>query len=107
MCQFTSRNAHDGYQVTIGKASGEAPREAFRTTEPRMVFILSYSSYHLEISAFNNASASPPLCHTVRRREAQLGESSLVLLRSVLGEHARLEAFRFPSWQVSEPRSPT
>ncbi|TNM92191.1 hypothetical protein fugu_019203 [Takifugu bimaculatus] len=67
------KNAHDGYNVTIGKASGEAPRESFITTERQVTFILSYSSYHLEISAFNNVSTSPPLRHTIRRREEQLG----------------------------------
>eukprot|EP00066_Takifugu_rubripes_P028291 XP_011617557.1 PREDICTED: interleukin-31 receptor subunit alpha-like [Takifugu rubripes] len=67
------KNAHDSYNVTIGKASGEAPRDSFNTTERQVTFILSYSSYHLEISAFNNVSTSPPLRHTIRRREEQLG----------------------------------
>lgn len=92
--------------MTISKASGEAPREVFRTTEPRIAFILSYSSYHLEISAFNNASTSPALRHTIRRREDQLGECFFVLLRSDLGEGGRTEASGLPSWQVSEPNSP-
>lgn len=77
--------------MTIGKASGEAPREVFRTTEPSITFILSYSSYHLEISAFNNASTSPALRHTIRRREDRLGERLFVLLCSVLVQHGRLK----------------
>lgn len=80
MCQFNSKNTHDGYQVSIGKASGEAPREAFRTTEPRITFILSYSSYRLEVSAFNRDSISPALLHTVARWENQLGERFFFLL---------------------------
>lgn len=74
MCQFNSKSTHDGYQVSIGKASGEAPREAFRTTEPRITFVLSYSSYRLEVGAFNRDSTSPALLHTIARRENQLGE---------------------------------
>lgn len=69
--------------MSIGKASGEAPREEFRTTEPRITFLLSYSSYRLEVSAFNRDSTSPALRHTITRRENQLGErfSFVVLLR--------------------------
>lgn len=77
--------------MTIGKASGEAPREVFRTTEPRITFILSYSSFHVEISAFNSVSTSPVLRHTIRRRGDRLGERLFVLLFSVLGERARLK----------------
>lgn len=78
----------NGYRVTIGKASGEAPRDSFSTTEHKITFILSYSSYQLEITAFNNVSTSPALRHTVERREEQLGERSSVLLRSLPGERA-------------------
>lgn len=74
--------------MTIGKASGEAPRESFYTVEREITFILSYSSYHLEISAFNNVSTSSPLRLTVPRREERLGERSSVLLPSLLGERA-------------------
>lgn len=81
---------HDGYHVSIGKASGEAPWDSISTTEHTVTFILSYSSYHLEISAFNNVSSSPALRRTIRRREEQLGERSSVL-RSLPCECARLK----------------
>lgn len=88
--------------MTISKASGETPIEHFHTPEPRITFILSYSSYHLEIRAFNNASTSPALHHTIRRREEQLGERFSVLLRSGLGVWGDVptEAFSLLSWQV-------
>lgn len=69
--------------MTIGKASGEAPRDSFSTAEHQVTFILSYSSYHLEISAFNNVSTSPALRHTIGRREEQLGERFSVCLSVV------------------------
>lgn len=66
---------HDGYHVNVTKASGEPSRQPpFRTTEPEIVLILSYSSYRLEVSAFNNVSTSPPLRLAILRREERLGE---------------------------------
>lgn len=77
--QFPTVGLHDGFYVTVGKASGERPYEQINTTQPEITLILSYSSYHLSISAVNNASTSPPKSLTVPRREEDIpSERSLI-----------------------------
>lgn len=96
--------------MTIGKASGEGPREGFKTARPRITFVLSYSSYQLEIRAVNNASTSPALRCPIRRRDNRLGEQLFVclpLLRSLQGERGPTEVCGLPPSQVPEPRAPT
>ncbi|XP_076020492.1 leukemia inhibitory factor receptor isoform X2 [Genypterus blacodes] len=58
-----------GYHVSVGKASGEAPHEVMKTTKPKIRLILSYSLFHLNISAFNNASTSPAVSVIIPARE--------------------------------------
>ncbi|XP_022624525.1 interleukin-31 receptor subunit alpha-like isoform X1 [Seriola dumerili] len=60
---------YDGFSVTVGKTSGERPCERMNTAQPEIRLILSYSSYHLNISAVNNASTSPALSLTIPQRE--------------------------------------
>ncbi|XP_068562652.1 interleukin-31 receptor subunit alpha [Cebidichthys violaceus] len=67
--KFSATELHDGYHVTVGKASGEAPRERINTTQPEITLILSYSAYHLNISAVNNASTSPAVSRAIPQRE--------------------------------------
>ncbi|XP_035039776.1 interleukin-31 receptor subunit alpha isoform X2 [Hippoglossus stenolepis] len=67
--KFPATESYDGYYVTIAKASGEAPFERMSTTRPEIRLILSFSSYHLNISAVNNASISPAVSHTIPQRE--------------------------------------
>ncbi|XP_075885551.1 leukemia inhibitory factor receptor [Nelusetta ayraudi] len=64
--EFPSKQQHDSYLVTVGKASGEEPKEHIRTREPRVALILSYSAYRLQVSAVSNVSTSPALDHVVR-----------------------------------------
>ncbi|XP_031716078.1 protein sidekick-2 [Anarrhichthys ocellatus] len=66
--KFPATELHDGYYVTVGKASGEAPRERITTTQPEIRLILSYSAYHLNISAVNNASISPAVSRAIPQR---------------------------------------
>ncbi|XP_068430335.1 interleukin-31 receptor subunit alpha [Clinocottus analis] len=67
--KFPAKELHDGYYVSVGKASGEAPRERIGTSRPEMGLILSYSAYHLDISAWNNASTSPTVSRAIPQRE--------------------------------------
>ncbi|XP_038588961.1 interleukin-31 receptor subunit alpha isoform X2 [Micropterus salmoides] len=67
--KFSAKERYDGFYVTIGKASGEAPCKQMNTTQPEIKLILSYSAYHLTISAFNNASTSPAVSQTIPQRE--------------------------------------
>ncbi|KAL3041960.1 hypothetical protein OYC64_020017 [Pagothenia borchgrevinki] len=67
--KFPAKELHDSYHVIIGKASGEAPRQRMITTEPEIRLALSYSEYHLNISAVNNASTSPAVSQTIPQRE--------------------------------------
>ncbi|KAG7499681.1 interleukin-31 receptor subunit alpha-like [Solea senegalensis] len=66
---FPATEPNDGYYVTIVKASGEDPRERISVTEPEITLILSYSAYHLNISAVNNASTSPAVSLTIPERD--------------------------------------
>ncbi|XP_037340412.2 protein sidekick-2 [Pungitius pungitius] len=66
--KFPAEEQHDGYRVTVGKASGEAPREEMNTSRPEIALVLSHSAYHLAISAVNNASTSPPVRRAVPQR---------------------------------------
>ncbi|XP_028457817.1 interleukin-31 receptor subunit alpha [Perca flavescens] len=66
--KFPAKELYDGYYVTIGKASGEA-YELMNTTQPEITLILSYSAYHLNISAVNNASTSPAVSRAIPQRE--------------------------------------
>ncbi|XP_032394813.1 protein sidekick-2 isoform X2 [Etheostoma spectabile] len=66
--KFPAKELYDGYYVTIGKASGEA-WEWMNTTQPEIRLILSYSAYHLTVSAVNNASISPAVSQLIPQRE--------------------------------------
>ncbi|KAI3362116.1 hypothetical protein L3Q82_012445, partial [Scortum barcoo] len=70
--KFPDEKLHDGYYVTIGKMSGEDPREQIFTTRPEIRLILSYSAYHLNINAVNNASTSPTESQIIPQREDEL-----------------------------------
>ncbi|XP_030004398.1 protein sidekick-2 isoform X2 [Sphaeramia orbicularis] len=67
--EFSAKRMLDGFYVTIGKASGEPPTKRMNTTRPQIRLILSYSAYHVNISAFNNASISPGSSWTIKNRE--------------------------------------
>ncbi|XP_040012883.1 interleukin-31 receptor subunit alpha isoform X1 [Xiphias gladius] len=67
--KFSAKELYEGYYVTIGKASGEAPCEPINTSQPEIRLILSYSAYHVSISAANNASTSPALRQTIPEPE--------------------------------------
>lgn len=47
-----------------------------KTTKPKIRLILSYSRFHLNISAFNNASTSPAVSVIVPAREDMESEFS-------------------------------
>ncbi|KAM9338712.1 leukemia inhibitory factor receptor [Symphorus nematophorus] len=64
-----AKQLHDGYYVTIGKVSEEATCERIKTTLPEIRLILSYSAYHLNISAVNNVSTSPTVSRIIQQRE--------------------------------------
>ncbi|XP_049460879.1 leukemia inhibitory factor receptor isoform X1 [Epinephelus fuscoguttatus] len=67
--KFSAEELHDRYYVTVGKASGEAPREQINVTKPEIRLNLSYSAYHLNISAVNNVSTSPAVSQAIPQRE--------------------------------------
>nr|XP_040052779.1 interleukin-6 receptor subunit beta [Gasterosteus aculeatus aculeatus] len=67
--KFPARELHDGYRVTVGKASGEPPQERITTSRPEITLIISHSAYRLAISAVNNASTSPAVSRAIPRRE--------------------------------------
>ncbi|XP_073333660.1 leukemia inhibitory factor receptor [Pagrus major] len=71
--RFSAKELHDGYCVTVGKVSGEALHERINTTQPEIKLILSYSAYHVNISAINNASTSPGVNHIIPQREDKPG----------------------------------
>ncbi|KAF7652720.1 hypothetical protein LDENG_00093330, partial [Lucifuga dentata] len=58
-----------GYHVRVGKASGETPCEWMKTLQPEIRLTLSYSAFHIHISAFNNASSSPALSRIIPARD--------------------------------------
>ncbi|XP_027137749.1 protein sidekick-2 isoform X3 [Larimichthys crocea] len=70
--KFPAKQLHEGFYVTIGKASGEPPRERMNTSHPEIRLILSHSAYHLNISAFNSASTSPALRQIIPQRDDEL-----------------------------------
>ncbi|XP_074473398.1 interleukin-31 receptor subunit alpha [Sebastes fasciatus] len=67
--KFPAKELHDGFYVTVGKASGEAPYERMNTSQPEIRLILSSSAYHLTIRAVNNASTSPALNLSIPQRQ--------------------------------------
>ncbi|XP_070845522.1 interleukin-31 receptor subunit alpha [Chaetodon trifascialis] len=67
--KFPAKELHDGYDVSVGKASGEEPCERMSISQPQITLILSHSAYHLNISAVNNASTSPAVSQTIPQRE--------------------------------------
>ncbi|XP_047185518.1 leukemia inhibitory factor receptor isoform X2 [Scophthalmus maximus] len=78
--KFPATVPHDGYYVTIGKASGEAPCEQMRTAQPEIRLVLSHSAYHLNISAVNSASTSPPVGQTIpQRQDAPAGKLNVTV----------------------------
>ncbi|XP_061913477.1 interleukin-6 receptor subunit beta [Entelurus aequoreus] len=66
---FPDAEVHDGYYVSVAKASGEPlrepPREHVNRLHPHVTLVLSFSSFHVDVSAFNNASESPAARVTV------------------------------------------
>ncbi|XP_034048891.1 interleukin-31 receptor subunit alpha isoform X2 [Thalassophryne amazonica] len=70
--KFPDEQLHDGYGVTIGKASGEPPWERMTTSKPEIRLNLSYSEYQFNITAFN-VSTSPAVSHTVPPRQDKPG----------------------------------
>uniref|UniRef100_UPI0037E881DB interleukin-31 receptor subunit alpha n=1 Tax=Semicossyphus pulcher TaxID=241346 RepID=UPI0037E881DB len=77
--KFPSKELCDGYRVMIGKASGDKLRERIDTSQPEIRLILSYSAYHLNISAFNNASTSPAVSQIIPKPvdESRMGDGRL------------------------------
>ncbi|XP_029372082.1 leukemia inhibitory factor receptor-like [Echeneis naucrates] len=71
--EFSAQGLHDSYRLTVGKASGEHLLEQMNCTQPEIRLILSYSSYHVSISAVNNASSSPPVSLTIPQRDGTPG----------------------------------
>ncbi|TNN61250.1 Leukemia inhibitory factor receptor [Liparis tanakae] len=67
--KFPGKEPHDGYAVSVRKASGEAARERISTAQPQITLILSYSAYRLDIRAVNSASSSPAMSREIPRRE--------------------------------------
>ncbi|XP_030291005.1 leukemia inhibitory factor receptor [Sparus aurata] len=67
--RFSAKELHDGYRINVRKVSGEATHEQINTTQPEITLILSYSAYHLNISAVNNASTSPGVTYIIPQRE--------------------------------------
>ncbi|XP_041825704.1 leukemia inhibitory factor receptor [Melanotaenia boesemani] len=71
--KFSAKEWYDGYHVSFGKVSGEPPYEKMSITQPEIRLILSSSAYQLNISAYNNASISPAVSHTIPQREDMPG----------------------------------
>ncbi|XP_069556861.1 uncharacterized protein, partial [Brachyistius frenatus] len=67
--KFPATELYDGFHVTVGKASGEAPRERVTTSRPEIALVLSHSAYRVDISAVNNVSVSPAASRAIPRRE--------------------------------------
>ncbi|XP_068609237.1 leukemia inhibitory factor receptor [Brachionichthys hirsutus] len=67
--KLPAKELHDGFNVRVVKASGEAPREPMKTTHPGIRLVLSYSEYYVNISAFNNVSISPAASHVIPQRQ--------------------------------------
>ncbi|XP_029624960.1 interleukin-6 receptor subunit beta-like isoform X1 [Salmo trutta] len=63
--KFAASDLAEGYSVTVGKASGEDPIEAFNTSRTLLRLALSHSAYHLTITAFNTAGTSPAAQRTI------------------------------------------
>ena len=70
--QFPAEQLHDGYLVTVWKSSGEAS-ERLTTSRPEVRLVLSSSAYRLNVSAFNNVSASPNASLAVPERQHTAG----------------------------------
>ncbi|XP_061787667.1 uncharacterized protein [Nerophis lumbriciformis] len=68
--QFPDAEVHDSYNVSVAKASGELPREMVTRSHPHVTLVLSFSSFHVDVFAFNNASESPAARVTVPPRVA-------------------------------------
>nr|XP_020472532.1 interleukin-6 receptor subunit beta-like isoform X2 [Monopterus albus] len=71
---FPTKEPYDGYYVTVKKASGEDPPLEVNTTRPEIRLNLSYSAYHLSVSAVNNVSISPATSKTIPQREDVPGD---------------------------------
>ncbi|KAM3599540.1 uncharacterized protein V6R79_007627 [Siganus canaliculatus] len=71
--KLPAEEQHDGFSVTVGKASGESPLEKIPTTQSTISLILSHSAYRVHVSAVNNASASPALSGIILRRPDEPG----------------------------------
>lgn len=97
LCQFPAKELHSGYHVTIGKASGEAPREQIHTTEPEITLILSYSAYHVQIRAVNDVSSSPALSHVIPWRQDKPSESSFF---SAKMNHLKASILLFTGYKI-------
>ncbi|KAK0154541.1 hypothetical protein N1851_003354 [Merluccius polli] len=73
--KFPYRELVDGYNVTIGKASGELPSNGITTSQLQLRLIVSYSAYQLQITAFNKASTSPAASQTIPPRKHMVSDS--------------------------------
>ncbi|XP_061764151.1 protein sidekick-2 [Nerophis ophidion] len=66
---FPGAEVPDGYRVRMAKASGEPSRDPksdhVTCSQPHITLVLSFSSFHVDVSAFNNASESPAARVTV------------------------------------------
>ncbi|XP_077479300.1 oncostatin-M-specific receptor subunit beta-like [Stigmatopora argus] len=56
---WTFSQAHDGFHVSVAKASGEGKPEKVSVARPPVTLLLSASVFHANVSAFNNVSVSP------------------------------------------------
>ncbi|KAJ3605931.1 hypothetical protein NHX12_027974 [Muraenolepis orangiensis] len=74
--KFPSGEPVQGYRVHITKASGEPAKEAASrpASHPELRLVVSYSAYHLNIQAFNEASTSPALSYTIPARKHTGGD---------------------------------
>ncbi|XP_028318564.1 interleukin-31 receptor subunit alpha-like isoform X2 [Gouania willdenowi] len=65
---------HHSYCVSIWKTSGETPSELrINTSRSEISLILSFSSYRINISAFNDVSTSPAVSRTIPQRDGTEG----------------------------------
>ncbi|XP_077442360.1 interleukin-31 receptor subunit alpha isoform X2 [Vanacampus margaritifer] len=56
---WTFSEAHDGFNVSVAKASGEPSQQVFTVARPAITLLLSTSVFRVHVYAFNNVSLSP------------------------------------------------
>ncbi|XP_068190392.1 interleukin-31 receptor subunit alpha isoform X2 [Antennarius striatus] len=79
--KFPAKETHDGFSMTVVKASGDA-RTTMKTTHPEIRLVLSYSAYNVSISAFNNVSDSPATSYVIPQRQPSEGAKLNVTVHS-------------------------